>query len=84
MQAIQNQQRKGKEVFTQIGLHHTFGLRFLQPWKNVVISHVHSITWKHFIESQEKVVVHMRSWVKGLYMSGSPQEESWNHMWKLL
>jgi hypothetical protein len=31
MQAIQNQQRKGKKMFTQIGLHQTFGLQFLQP-----------------------------------------------------
>ncbi len=31
MQATQNQQGKGKEVLTQISLHHTFGLQFLQP-----------------------------------------------------
>jgi hypothetical protein len=30
--------RKRKEVFTQIGLHHTFGFRFLQLRKNMVIS----------------------------------------------
>jgi hypothetical protein len=30
MQAIQNQQGKGKEVFTQIDLHRTFSLQFLQ------------------------------------------------------
>ncbi len=68
MQAIQNQQRKGKEVLRQICLHHTFGLQFLQPWKNMVISQVRSTSWKHFIESQEKLVVHMKSWVEGLYM----------------
>ncbi len=44
MQAIQNQQRKGKKMFTQIGLHQTFGLQFLQPWKNMVISQVRSTT----------------------------------------
>jgi len=38
MQAIQNQQIKGKEMLTQIGLHHTFGFQFLQMWKNMVIS----------------------------------------------
>jgi len=29
MPTTQNQQRKGKEVLAQIGLHHTFGLLFL-------------------------------------------------------
>ncbi len=33
-----------KKVFTQIGLHQTFGFRFLQLWKNMVIFQVRSTT----------------------------------------